>query len=123
MIPDLYGWIERGLLLVVTTLTLIAAGNEVWSMVLAREVTLADLLLMFLYTEVISMISIFYSSRRIPVVYPIFIAITALARLIVLQSKDMAPEQMLYEAAAVAALTLSVAILRFSGHFVRGDEE
>lgn len=121
--PNVYSLIERGLLIIITTLTLIAAGNEIYHMILAREVVLADLLLMFLYTEVISMVAIFYRSHKIPVVYPIFIAITALARLIVLQSKDMAPEQMLYEAAAIAALTLSIAILRFSGRFVQGDEE
>lgn len=108
---DAFRVVERGLLIVVAGMTLIAAGIEVWSMVETRTVDLADILLMFLYTEVIGMIAVFYSGRSSPYVYPIFIAMTALARLIVLQGKDMAPENILFEAAAILLLALAVLIL------------
>ncbi len=77
-------------------------------------IELADLLLMFLFTEVIGMIGVFYTGKGPFLVFPIFIAITAIARLIVLQGKDMAPENVLYEAGAILLLaTAAVIISRF----------
>ena len=66
---------------------------------------------MFLYTEVIAMVAVFYTNRGSPFIYPILIAITALARLIVLQGKDMAPQNILYEAAAIVLLTIAIVLL------------
>ena len=71
-----------------------------------QSINLADILLMFLYTEVIGMIAVFYGGKESPFVYPIFIAITALARLIVLQGKTMAPENIVFEAGAILLLAL-----------------
>jgi protein PsiE len=102
--PRGFLWLERFLLAVITLLTLAAAGLEVIRVIDERTVALADILLMFLYLEVIAMISVFYSGKRSPFVYPIVIAITALARLIVLQGKDMEPENILYEATAILIL-------------------
>ena len=56
-----------------------------------RKVNLADLLLLFIYTEVLGMIGVFYMSNKIPITLPLFIAMTALSRLIILQGKDMEP--------------------------------
>ncbi|WP_198369590.1 phosphate-starvation-inducible protein PsiE [Roseomonas rosulenta] len=107
--------VEQLLLIVVTVMTLAAAGFEIRRVYLAGEVNLADILLMFLYTEVIGMIAVFYTGRGSPFIYPIFIAITALARLIVLQGKDMAPENIVFEAGAILLLAISsVIILRAS---------
>ena len=102
-------WIERGVLGVITLMTLVAAGLEVAKVIELQTINLADILLMFLYLEVLSMIAVFYSGTGSPLVYPIFIAITALARLIVLQGKDMAPQNILYE--AISILILAVAAL------------
>lgn len=112
--------IEHGLLIIIALLTLGAVAREVSSVVVAQTITLADILLMFLYTEVISMIAVFYNGRGsvAPFVYPIFIAITALARLIVLQGKDMKPENIVFEASAILLLSLAVVIiLRSHRHF------
>lgn len=107
--------IERGFLIVVVLLTLGGAASELIGIFRTQTVTLADILLMFLYTEVIGMISVFYSGRNATFVYPIFIAITALARLIVLQSKDMAPENIVFEASAILLLAIaSIVIVRAS---------
>lgn len=103
--------IEHLLLVVIALMTLGAAGFEVWAVIEARTINLADILLMFLYTEVIGMISIFYVGSGSPFVYPIFIAITALSRLIVLQGKNMAPENIVFEAGAILLLALSAVII------------
>jgi len=107
--------IERGLLITVALMTLAAAALELSLLVEKRSVDLADILLMFLYTEVIGMVAVYYTGRGSPFVYPIFIAITALARLIVLQGKDMAPENILYEAAAILLLAIAVVIILRAG--------
>lgn len=107
----LFGLIERGLLFLIALLTLGAVGLELLRVAQAQSVNLADILLMFLYTEVIGMVAAFYSGKSAPVVYPIFIAITALARLIVLQGKEMAPQNILFEASAIVLLGIAAAVL------------
>lgn len=108
--------IERTVLAVIIGLTVIAVLFELATIWEQRNVAIADILLLFLYTEVVSMAGAFYSSRRIPTVYPLLIAITALSRLIVLQSKEMEPATILYEAGAIVILALAVAVLHlFAG--------
>lgn len=103
--------VEHLLLIVATGMTLIAAGSEVVGVYERQTIVLADILLMFLYTEVIGMIAVFYTGRGSFYVFPIFIAITALARLIVLQGKDMAPENVVFEASAILLLALAALII------------
>jgi protein PsiE len=110
-----FHWIERGLLIVAAAMTIGAAGLEIVSVYQARTITLADILLIFLYTEVMGMIAVFYTGRGSPFVYPIFIAVTALARLIVLQGKDMAPENILFEAGALLLLAIAAVVIVRAG--------
>ncbi|QGN54572.1 phosphate-starvation-inducible protein PsiE [Novosphingobium sp. Gsoil 351] len=107
--------VEHALLIVIALLTIGAASLELYGVFVARTVALADILLMFLYTEVIGMIAVFYTGRGSPFVYPIFIAMTALARLIVLQGKDMAPENILFEAGAILLLSFAAVIIARAG--------
>ncbi|MEO0971512.1 MAG: phosphate-starvation-inducible PsiE family protein [Pseudomonadota bacterium] len=108
--------IERVVLVIIIGLTVIAVLFELLTIWEQRNVAIADILLLFLYTEVVSMAGAFYTSRRIPTVYPLLIAITALSRLIVLQSKEMEPATILYEAGAIVILALAVAVLHlFAG--------
>lgn len=102
--------IERLLMVVVVLMTLGGVAIDIVAVYHARSISLADILLMFLYTEVIGMVAVFYSDRRSVFVYPIFIAITALARLVILQGKDMAPENILFEAVAILLLTIAAVI-------------
>ncbi|AOL24696.1 protein PsiE [Erythrobacter litoralis] len=106
-----FRWVERALLIVTMVMTLVAAGTEVWSVVADRRIELADLLLMFLYTEVIGMIAVFYTGKGAFFVFPIFIAITAIARLIVLQGKDMAPENVVFDAGAILLLAVAALVI------------
>lgn len=107
-------YLERGMLLLVVLMTLAAAYDEVFTVIGTGSVQLGDVLLMFLYTEVIAMVAVFYTGRGQPFVFPIFIAITALARLIVLQGKDMDPTSIVMEAVAILLLAIAaVVLLRF----------
>lgn len=103
--------IERLLLITIALLTLGAVGVELARVYDARTVTLADILQLFLYTEVIGMVAVFYTGRGFPFAYPIFIAITALSRLIVLQGKEMRPQNIVFEASAIILLALAVTII------------
>ena len=107
-------YLERGMLLLVVLMTLAAAYEEILTVIGTGSVQLGDVLLMFLYTEVIAMVAVFYTGRGQTFVFPIFIAITALARLIVLQGKDMDPTSIVMEAVAIILLAISaVVLLRF----------
>ncbi len=103
--------VERALLIAVALMTLGAAAADLWGVIETRRIDLADILLMFLYTEVIGMVAVFYTGRGSPFVYPIFIAITALARLIVLQGKEMAPENIAFEAGAILLLAIAAVVI------------
>lgn len=108
---DVLHMLERTVLILIAVLTFAAVALELKSIAERMEVTLADLLLLFLYTEIIAMISVFYASRRLQVSFPIFIAMTALARLIVLQGKDMDPANILYEAGSILVLSIAVLVI------------
>ena len=79
---------EKVMLAVIGSLTVVAAGGDIYDMFVARKIELADLFLLFIYAEIVGMVGAFYASNRIPVTLPIVIAITALCRLIVLNSKE-----------------------------------
>ncbi|MEC7815398.1 MAG: phosphate-starvation-inducible PsiE family protein [Pseudomonadota bacterium] len=96
--------IERVLLIIVVLMTIGGVAFEMRSLWAAQAISLADILLMFLYLEVIGMVAVYYTDKRSASVFPIYIAITALARLIILQGKDMAPENILFEAIAILIL-------------------
>jgi len=96
---------EKGLLAVIGALTMVAAGLDIYDMVVIHmKIELADLFLLFIYAEIIGMVGAFYASNRIPVTLPIVIAITALCRLIVLNSKDADPWLLVAEATAILVL-------------------
>jgi len=101
--------VENAFLLLIAAFTIVAMFQEVMKMVDARLVELKDFLLMFIYVEVLGMVGIYYESKKIPIVLPIFIAITAIARLVILQGKDQQPISLLYE--SIAILLLSIACL------------
>lgn len=118
---NIFQMIERILLIIVVLMTLVGVVFELRSLFIAQTVSLADILLMFLYLEVIGMVAVFYSDRQSASVFPIFIAITALARLIILQGKDMAPENILFEAVAILILAIAAFVMTRLNHH-RKDE-
>ena len=96
---------EKGLLAVIGALTMVAAGLDIHAMVIVHmKIELADLFLLFIYAEIVGMVGAFYASNRIPITLPIVIAITALCRLIVLNSKEADPWLLVAEATAILVL-------------------
>jgi len=102
-------------LLIIAIATTIAIYQEVMVMVDAREVRLADLLLMFLYLEVLAMIGQYFKTGQLPVRFPLYIAMVALARYLILDLKDMSEVRVLTVSAAILLLTLGVLAIRY-GH-------
>ena len=112
MITKVILLLERIVLLTIIAMTVAAIGFELHSVYQRWNVELADLLLLFIYTEVIAMAGVFFKSHAIPVIYPLYIAITALARLIILQGKQLDPANILYEATSILILTIAIILLK-----------
>ena len=100
------------LMVIILISTVIAVGIEMNKMFLAKSVTLADLLLMFLYLEVLAMVRVFWDQQSISITLPLLIAITALSRFIILQGKEMDPSGLVYEAVAIVLIASAIVILR-----------
>ena len=100
-------------LIIILISTVIAIGSELYQMFKINRVTLADLLLLFLYLEVLAMVRVFWESQSIQITLPLFIAITALSRFIILQVKSINPEILVYEAGAILLIALAILVLRF----------
>ena len=100
------------LLTIILISTIIAVGIEIKTMFINQSVTLADLLLMFLYLEVLAMVRVFWDQQSISITLPLLIAITALSRFIILQGKEMDPAGLVYEAVAIVLIASAIVILR-----------
>jgi protein PsiE len=102
-------------LIFVAIATVIAFGVEVMTMVEHRTVTLADLLLLFIYLEVLAMVAIYLKSGKLPIRIPLYIAIVALARYMILDMKAMDSWRMLAVAGAALILAITILVIRY-GH-------
>jgi protein PsiE len=112
---------ENLFLLVIALFTVIGVGKEIYLIGIKRDVGLQDLLLMFLYVEVLAMVGAYYDSKQVPITLPIFIAITALARATILQ-KDQDPLNIIYQASAILILALaSIAVTYRPARAKSGD--
>ncbi len=119
-------FIEKSLLTVIALLTIVATFQEIIKIYNIGTINLADLLLLFIYTEVLGMIGVFYTSNRIPITLPLFIAMTAISRLIILQGKGMDASTLLYEAGAILIIALACLAVRYrpsrSYHYQNEDD-
>jgi protein PsiE len=102
---------ERAILMIIAIATLFATGIELVRMISSQTVNLSDLFLLFIYAEVLGMVGAFYINNRIPVTLPIIIAMTALTRMIILQSKDLDSINIIYEASGILILAASAYIM------------
>ena len=104
--------LEKIVLSVLIACTIIAIGMEIQGMIAVYKVTLADILLLFIYIEIIGMIKEYWVSKMIRMSYPLFIAMTALARMIIMQRKDVDPSAYVYESVAILILAIAIVVLR-----------
>ena len=93
--------------------TIIAFMLEVKQMYENKNIELADLLLMFIYIEVIGLVKSYWETRSVRITYPLVIAITALARFIILQDKDSDPSNLIYISIAILIVALATVVIRF----------
>lgn len=107
--------VEVAVLVVIAVATVIAILQEVAVMAMNQWVALADLLLLFIFLEVLAMVGIYLSSGRLPVRLPIYIAIVALARYVIIDMKEMDVWELIAVTAGVLILTVAVLVLRY-GH-------
>ena len=109
---DIVKYLQLGLLGIILISTVIAVMLEINLMFSNKSVTLADLLLMFLYLEVMAMVRVFWDQQSISITLPLLIAITALSRFVILQGKEMDPSALVYEAVAIVLIAGAIVILR-----------
>ena len=102
---------ERAILLTIALATLFASASEIIRIISVKEVNLSDLFLLFIYAEVLGMVATFYTNNRIPVTLPLIIAMTALTRMIIQESKDLNAINIIYEAAGILILAISAYIM------------
>ncbi len=109
---DLIKNLQLGLLIIILISTVVAVFIEIYSMYQLKTVTLADLLLMFLYLEVMAMVRVFWEQQSISITLPLLIAITALSRFIILQGKEMDPSALVYESGAILLIAIAIVVMR-----------
>ena len=107
-----FEFLEKIVLSILIVCTVIAIGMEIQAMIVNLKVTLADILLLFIYIEIIGMIKEYWVSKVIRMSYPLFIAMTALARLIIMGRKDVEPSAYVYESVAILILAIAIVVLR-----------
>ena len=105
--------IQLTAVLIVLISTVVAFFLEMSDMYMNRDITLADLLLMFIYIEVIGLVRSYWETRAVRITYPLVIAITALARFIILQDKESDPSNLIYISIAILIVAVATVIIRF----------
>ena len=105
--------IQLTAVLIVLLSTVVAFFLEMSDMYMNRDITLADLLLMFIYIEVIGLVRSYWETRAVRITYPLVIAITALARFIILQDKESDPSNLIYISVAILIVAIATVIIRF----------
>jgi protein PsiE len=109
LIQVLIGLTEQALLLTIATIG--AAVIEIVRILSVMTVNLSDLFLLFIYAEVLGMVGVFYKENRIPVTLPLIIAITALTRMIVIQTKGLDSVNIIFEASGILLLAIAAYIM------------
>jgi protein PsiE len=111
LIQVLIGLTEQALLLTIAIATIGAAVIEIVRILSVMTVNLSDLFLLFIYAEVLGMVGVFYNENRIPVTLPLIIAITALTRMIVIQTKGLDSVNIIFEASGILLLAIAAYIM------------
>lgn len=112
-VMKLIQWIEWMGLTLITLATIVAIIQEVYSIILNQRVELQDILLLFIYLEVMSMVALYLASGKLPVRYPIYIAIVAIARFVILDLKELNSTDVIWLTVSILILTFAALVLRY----------
>ena len=107
--------VEDAGLSIILLATLVAGGIEIRHMWIQQNVMLTDLLLMFIYVETVTMVKVYWESGKLPVRMPLYIAIVAIARYLIIDVKDMDAARIIAIAASILVIALAVLVVRW-GH-------
>nr|WP_086940781.1 phosphate-starvation-inducible PsiE family protein [Thaumasiovibrio occultus] len=116
-ILKVFNILEALICVVITIATLVALVNEIITIVVLRDIQLTDLLLMFIYLEVLAMAHQFVAFGKIPVRYPIYIAIMAIARYITLGMKELDGTYIVWLSVAAFILAAATLLIRVGHHY------
>jgi protein PsiE len=110
-------------LFVIGATTVWSAGAAFIGMVAQGRASLADILLLFIYLEIGAMVGIYFKTTRLPVRYLIYIAITALGRVMIeiVGAEHQTGLEILVVAGAILLLSFAVLVLRFGSHRYPSD--
>mgnify|MGYP001174869057 FL=1 len=111
-IKNLIRFVQVFAVLLIFVGAVVGFSIEVFNMIITKKVELADLLLLFIYVEVMGMIRVYLLNEEIRITYPLIIAITAISRLIILQKKDLDPSILIYESVAILIIAVAIIVLR-----------
>ena len=109
--------VEKLFLLIIGLFTMYAMGQEMFSIAwIHREVNLRDLLLMFIYAEVLGMVYVFYTSHELPIQYPLFIGMTSITRSIILEGgiEGSNAANVLYQSSGILILAIATFVVKYS---------
>ncbi len=112
---------EKCILVLIAFFTIYSVGSEMYMVTQTGKISLTDILLLFIYAEVLGMVAAFYKYNKIPIAIPIFIAITALCRLIILQGKGISTIDLIYESGAVLLLAIAALVIKYEFKSQGGD--
>jgi protein PsiE len=107
--------VEDAGLSIILLATVVAGGIEIRHMWVQQTVLLTDLLLMFIYVETITMVKVYWESGKLPVRMPLYIAIVAIARYLIIDVKDMEALRVIAIASSILVIAIAVLIVRY-GH-------
>ncbi|MTW20153.1 phosphate-starvation-inducible PsiE family protein [Allochromatium palmeri] len=113
----LFLYTEKLVLVGVGGLALVGIGQLMWGIYQQGAIRLEDLLMIFIFIEIMAMANVYFLRRSVPFTYPMFIAVTALSRLIVLQGKEGSSEGLIYESGAILLISFAILVIRFSQQF------
>ncbi len=113
----LFRYVEKLVLLIVAGFAFGAILQTSSKILSEGAVNLSDLLLIFIYVEIMAMANIYFIQRAVPFTYPMFIAVTALSRLIVLQGKEISAVNLLFEGGAILLVSIAIFIVRYSQRY------
>ena len=109
------GVVEQSVLIIIGLATVLAVFQAVLHIWQARTITVGDILLLFLYLEVMTMLNHYLSAGTLPVRYPLYIGIIALARFLVLDIKELDAMTMFALSGSILLISISILIVRY-GH-------
>lgn len=113
----MFRYVEKAALVLVGGMALLAILQTLLAIPSHKGIRLDDILLIFIYIEIMAMANVYFIRHTVPFTYPMFIAVTALARLIVLQGKEIDPANLLYEGGAIVLVSVAILVLRFSNRY------